>query len=459
MSSYQSLQNVVKIVEELRNCSSTNGKIYILEKNKNNELLKKILWYTYNDYQYGIKKTTIDKMKFNNPKHNEELIEILFTTYGREEEIENIKKKNNITVDGNRWNNNLWNMFDYLANENINNKLIKEVENLIEYFPNEEVRYLIQMILLKDLRCNINVKLINKAFKGLINTHDIMLGSKWDGKLTRKKALSLKLDGVRCSFLVSNNNIVPKTRQNKTIEGMNELNNAIRSICGDNEYFIDGELLAINDNSMDSKELFKKTSSIINSKGIKKGLTFVIFDMIPLEDYYNKKSTIKFIDRRKSIERQFENKHELIKIAPLYFITDDINKVNDKLQEVVSMGLEGLMLNDIDAPYEFKRSKTLMKVKAMSTCDIRCLRIEKGDGKYSDTLGKIVCDYKGFELAVGSGFSDEQRNFYYNNPNEILNKIVEVQYFEETKNDKGGMSLRFPIFLQVRTDKNDESYD
>lgn len=428
MSSYQSLQDIIKIVDEMRNVSSSKGKEHILRREIDNELLKKVLFYTYNDNQYGIKKTTINKMKFD-------------------------------TKEKDKWNGNIWLMFNELANSNINNSLVKDVERLIEYFPDNKCRDLICKILLKDLRIGCNVKSINKVFKGLIVTHDIMLGSKWDGKLTKKKATSLKLDGVRCSYLVSNDNIIPKTRQNKTIEGMNDLNNAIKEICNNNEYFIDGELLAINDTNMDSKELFKKTSAIINSKGIKEGLTFVIFDMIPLEDYYNKKSTIKFMDRRKNIEEQFENKHELIKIAPLYFITDDINKVNDKLQEVVSMGLEGLMLNDIDAPYEFKRSKTLMKVKAMSTCDIRCLRIEKGDGKYSDTLGKIVCDYKGFELAVGSGFSDEQRNFYYNNPNEILNKIVEVQYFEETKNDKGGTSLRFPIFLQVRIDKNDESYD
>lgn len=428
MSGYQSLQDIIKIVDEMRNVSSSKGKEHILRREIDNELLKKVLFYTYNDNQYGIKKTTINKMKFD-------------------------------TKEKDKWNGNIWLMFNELANSNINNSLVKDVERLIEYFPDNKCRDLICKILLKDLRIGCNVKSINKVFKGLIVTHDIMLGSKWDGKLTKKKATSLKLDGVRCSYLVSNDNIIPKTRQNKTIEGMNDLNNAIKEICNNNEYFIDGELLAINDTNMDSKELFKKTSAIINSKGIKEGLTFIIFDMIPLEDYYNKKSTIKFMDRRKNIEEQFENKHELIKIAPLYFITDDINKVNDKLQEVVSMGLEGLMLNDIDAPYEFKRSKTLMKVKAMSTCDIRCLRIEKGDGKYSDTLGKIVCDYKGFELGVGSGFSDEQRNFYYNNPNEILNKIVEVQYFEETKNDKGGTSLRFPIFLQVRIDKNDESYD
>ena len=94
----------------------------------------------------------------------------------------------------------------------------------------------------------------------------------------------------------------------------------------------------------------------------------------------------------------------------------------------------------------------------MQTCDIRCLRIEEGEGKYQGKLGKIICDYKGYELGVGSGFNDEQREYYYNNPNEIIGRIVEVQYFEESKNEKGELSCRFPIFKYVR-DKNEESYD
>ena len=94
----------------------------------------------------------------------------------------------------------------------------------------------------------------------------------------------------------------------------------------------------------------------------------------------------------------------------------------------------------------------------MQTCDIRCLREEEGEGKYQGKLGKIICDYKGYELGVGSGFLDRDREFYWNNPNEIVGHIVEIQYFEESKNEKGELSLRFPIFKWVR-DKDEESYE
>ena len=62
-------------------------------------------------------------------------------------------------------------------------------------------------------------------------------------------------------------------------------------------------------------------------------------------------------------------------------------------------------------------------------------------------------NYKGNKLKVGSGFSDEQRNYYWNNPNEIIGKTVTIKYKEETKNKNGGESLQFPVWVTTRFDK------
>ena len=112
-----------------------------------------------------------------------------------------------------------------------------------------------------------------------------------------------------------------------------------------------------------------------------------------------------------------------------------------------------------DKPYEFKRSKVLQKLKVMSTCDLRVIGFEEGDGKLKGTLGKIICNYKGFDLGVGSGFSEAMRDEVWNNQDKYLSKISEIQYFEETNNDEGGLSLRFPVFKQWRFDKEEESYE
>ena len=60
---------------------------------------------------------------------------------------------------------------------------------------------------------------------------------------------------------------------------------------------------------------------------------------------------------------------------------------------------------------------------------------------------------------MGSGFTDSQRNFFWNNPDEIVGKIVQIKYKGETQNKNGGISVQFPIFEIVRTDKTEPSYN
>ena len=116
------------------------------------------------------------------------------------------------------------------------------------------------------------------------------------------------------------------------------------------------------------------------------------------------------------------------------------------------------MIN-LDKPYEFKRSKTLLKLKVMNSCDLKIIGFEEGDGKYKGTLGNIVCDYKGFKLGVGTGFNDGQRKEIWNNRDKYLNRIVEIQYFEETNNEDGGLSLRFPVFKCFREEGKEIRYN
>ena len=421
-----SLNSVVEIIKELENTTSTKGKEFILKKNKDNMALQRVLYYAYNDMNYGVQKKTIEKMMFESDKDY-------------------------------RWNN-VWFMFDDLSKSNINNDLVLKISNTVGYYTDKDVQDLLLKILLKDLRCNINVKSINKAIPNLIPQHQIMLASKFEGKLKSKVSMSLKMDGIRNSILIENGNIKHISRQGKAVLGLEELNESLRKQNLDG-YMLDGELIRKNIDNIPSDDNFRLTTKIVNSKSTdKRGLEFVVFDIVPIEDYYKGESKLLYEERLKLLENLIEE-NEFIRLVPKFGITDDVEYIYKVLDDVVNNGEEGLILNTLNGKYGFgKRSKDILKVKKMQTCDIRCLRIEEGEGKYQGKLGKIICNYKGYELGVGSGFNDEQREYYYNNPNEIIGHIVEVQYFEESKNEKGELSCRFPIFKYVR-DKNEESYD
>ena len=422
------LNDIVKIVKELESTNSSKAKQHILRKNAENELLKKILVYTYDtNLQYGIKQKTIDKMVFN-------------------------------TIEKDKWNTNVWKMLDELANSNINNTLVWEVEKLLCYFD-DKVRDLLIKVLLKDLRCNISVKTINVAIPGLIHQHQVMLASKFEGKIKGKVSMSLKMDGIRNSALIEKGRIKHISRQGKEVTGLEEINKALREFDLDG-YFIDGEIIRRNVDNIPSDDNFRLTTKIVNSKSFyKEGLEFVVFDIVPIEDYYIGKSVMTYEERLRLMEELIGKGNEFIRLVTKYGITDNVEEIYEKLHEVTSNGDEGLMLNTLTGVYSFgKRPKDILKVKKMQTCDIRCLRVEEGTGKYKGKLGKIICNYKGYELGVGSGFTDEERDFFWNNPNEIVGRIVETQYFEESKNEKGELSVRFPVFKYVR-EKDEESYD
>lgn len=95
----------------------------------------------------------------------------------------------------------------------------------------------------------------------------------------------------------------------------------------------------------------------------------------------------------------------------------------------------------------------------MQTCDLKIIDFEEGTGKYKNSLGALVVDYKGYRLGVGSGFSDADREYIWNNRGVLLGRIVEVQYFEETSNQNGGLGLRFPVYKCIRELGKEVSYE
>jgi DNA ligase-1 len=123
------------------------------------------------------------------------------------------------------------------------------------------------------------------------------------------------------------------------------------------------------------------------------------------------------------------------------------------VKEAADYGWEGVMLR-ADEPYKGKRSKDLLKVKKFFDDEYEVVDVEMGPFRYvkdgaeceETMLSCVMINHKGYTVRVGSGFSIDQRQEFYQNPKNILGQIITVQYFEETKNQDGGISLRFPTF-------------
>lgn len=119
---------------------------------------------------------------------------------------------------------------------------------------------------------------------------------------------------------------------------------------------------------------------------------------------------------------------------------------------------EGLIVN-LDVPYKRKRHNGILKVKRFYTMDLPIVGCEEGTGRLSGTLGAFVLDFNGNKVNVGSGFSDEQRQDFWNQRDNIVGTLCEVKYKEVSYDKKTGLSsLQFPVFVTLRADKHDVSF-
>ena len=416
------LIEVKEIFDKISNTSGKNDKIKIIKQNKDNDLFIKCLKFLLDsDIVTGLSKKKIGKK-----------VKLDKTT------------TTDITV-----------MFKYLKQHNTGTDEDIATVQSFTHCMDEDLREFCNGLFTKSLKVGVDVKGVNKAIPNLIPSFDIMLGSKGElDKLPKgMKFVTEKYDGVRCFTQIRDGKIIMKSRQNKVFEGLVEIVSAIADLGLDN-VCLDGELLAIDS---PYETVYKDTMKIVSTKDEEKhGVKYMLFDIIPLSEFDNKEGKMKYSDRRAWLDTIKESK--FINVAPILYKGTDIDEVLKVLDECRSNGAEGCMTNT-DKPYEFKRSKTLQKLKVMSTCDLRVIGFEEGDGKLKGTLGKIICNYKGFDLGVGSGFSEAMRDEIWNNQDKYLSKISEIQYFEQTNNDEGGLSLRFPVFKQWRFDKEEESYE
>lgn len=248
------------------------------------------------------------------------------------------------------------------------------------------------------------------------------------------------------------------SRQGKRIEGLIDLEEELKELpsgCYDGELLLDKE-------DLPSKDLYRETVTVVNSKNDNKNnIVFNVFDFIPLKDFENRYSDL-HCDRRKMQVYESLRNTELNWIRPVPILyRGKYNKeiVQKELDKQIALEHEGVMVNMNDAPYEGKRTKNILKVKAMQDCDLKIIGFEEGTGKNKGTLGAIIVDYKGFEVKVGSGFTDKDRKYFWNNQNELLGRVITVQYFEETTNKKdNSLSLRFPVYRELREKGKEVSY-
>ena len=359
----------------------------------------------------------------------------------------------------------VFDLFEYLKEHNTGRDYdVAVCQIALEWIAQDDLesRFLLEKLICKDLSIGVDAKSINQAFPGLIPTFDVQLAQKYFEKPEKLEgkyfAVTTKIDGGRIIAIRENDQVSFFTRAGQRYEGLVDLEREMLEAFPDGTV-LDGEITILENKGIPSKEAYKQAMKITRADGPKHGLKMLVFDAMSLEEWKNQKCTHDYIERRLLLAGLFKygpKKTDLtfFELLPELYRGYDTSKVLELLDEAIANQEEGVMINICDAPYEFGRTWNLMKVKKMNTLDLEVIGYEEGSGRLTGTLGALLVRYKnGNTVKVGSGFTDELRQVIWTNPKDMIGKIIEVQYFEETTNADGGISLRFPVFKDFRTDK------
>ena len=426
------MKELKEFVEQMRDTSSSLDKVEILKQQS--EFIQKVLEYTYNPYkQYYVTSKTCKK--------NSGLFK-----YNTHETI--------------------FSLLDDLTNRKYTgHDAIAQINGFITANPGYED--LIYNVIDKDLKTRTGAKVINKAFPNLIPEFNVALAQTYEPKLASFGEdtdevwyASRKLDGVRCLAVVDEmGKCTLYSRMGKEFTTLNKIKYAIEA-TGIINYVFDGEICLLDKDGNEDfqgvmKELRRKDHQIENP-------TFMIFDMIHKTEFDKGKSTDILSERLHTLRTwlgpRYDTK-ETLRYLDQAVITDE-RHFDMWAQMVKDNNYEGFMLRK-DVGYEGKRSNNLLKVKTFHDAEYTVVDADFGpmsvvrNGKEAQEtmLSQVWIEHKGYKVKVGSGFSQDQRIKYMNES--IIGKTITVQYFSETTNDKGGISLRFPTVKHIYENERD----
>lgn len=345
-------------------------------------------------------------------------------------------------------------LMDYLLLNNTGkDKDISYCQSILQQANHDEKEWL-EKVITKDMKIGITKTTINKVFPNLIPEFKPMKLTKYSSELLPKENIVMpKLDGNYCCIYSNNGKVKYLARSGKEYLGLNHLDEYFDK---DGVYF--GEIIIPNHFEEHTKD-FQKSNAILNSKGNKTNLGIVLFDMYLENEIFDKRFSY-LVDNTFDRHMFFYNpslQNELVTVMPILARNVEEDELMNVFHKYKNEGFEGLVIYDSNNIWQPKRVKNILKLKGADSCDLKVLDIF--EHKNGNKLGGIIVDYKGNELKVGSGFDDYDRDHYWKHPEDILNKIVEVEYFTTSKNKEGIESLRHPVFKRVRNDKEEVSYD
>jgi DNA ligase-1 len=359
-----------------------------------------------------------------------------------------------------------WGLLEALRTRSVTGNAAREaIEEISQEFDSDEWNMVCRRVIIKDLRCGISEKTINKVvgkteWRIPVFTCQLATDSNdHQSKMKGVKRIECKLDGVRVLALCSKNTVSLFSRNGKQFENFPDIEEQIARVKGrisletKGPFVLDGEIVG---------ESFQALMKQAHRKGNArtKDMTYYIFDVIPLADFergfwnaQQHKRTLML-----SINQEHIESEPNLRVMPGMDVDLGTAEGQDIMRrfatDAVADGFEGIMIKDVGAPYECKRTTFWLKWKPVITVDLNIVGFEEGTGRNAGRLGAIICEGndadRNIRVNVGSGLTDADRVEYWTARDTLLGQVVEVAADAVTQNQDGTYSLRFPRFVRFR---------
>ena len=364
-----------------------------------------------------------------------------------------------------------WVVFKELADKLIARELTghaaRDAINLVKSSCTvEQWNMFYRRILIKDLRCGVSEKTVNKIAKDFPQysipiftcplAHD---SANHEKKMIGKKQVEVKLDGVRVLTIIRGNKVEMFSRNGKQFHNFGHIISEIEEVIAQKpapyDLVLDGEVMSAN---------FQDLMKQVHRKDGKQSDDAVLhlFDMCPLADFQKGKWDKTQSFRSQAVKAWVNENNNVLKHVQTLDWEDvdlDTQEGQDRFVELnkaaVDGGYEGVMIKDTDAPYECKRTHSWLKAKPFIEVTLKVVAVEEGTGRNEGRLGAVIVegedDGYNYHLNCGSGFTDSQRDQFWTDRDNLIGSLVEIRADAKTQSqDSETYSLRFPRFKCFR---------
>ena len=359
-----------------------------------------------------------------------------------------------------------WKLADQLSLRQVTGNAAQTAINYLRMNATEQEWNLwYRRILIKDLRCGTSETTVNKI-AGKINGNYIVPvfscqlahdGANHESKVSGKKLVEVKLDGVRVITIVyPSGNVDQYSRNGKELVNFEHIKKQIakHAIFFKEPMVLDGEVMSSSFQDL-MKQVHRKSDVLANDAVLN------LFDILPLKDFQEGYCEFSQTDRSNSLKAWYtplQDHMPNVRIVGQVLVDLDTPQGNQEFMDInahaIKVGYEGIMIKDPEAGYETKRSVAWLKQKPYIEVTLEVKNVEEGTGKNVGRLGALVCegqdDGKSITVNVGSGLTDDMRNSIWSDSTSVIGQLVEVRADAVTQNQDGTYSLRFPRFKGFR---------